>query len=637
MADAAAAQNVDAMTEMLGRGQDPNAQDADGNTALHWASWFRIDAMVTRLLEDGVRLDVANVSGETPVHWAAKSSNIHALTAMMQRDYGVLSQRDCDGFTPFIILAQSDNAPIMEWMFLKGTSVEEQDKWGRTALQWACYKGHRRTVQWLLSRFADISHRDHEGMTAVHWAALKGHEAVCEMLINVGAVNLLDVPDSVGDTPIRLAHRKKNRYLVMSFFKCRLFNYLFGRPNIARNNFASLFVVFVVFNFFVFALIIAPRIFSEHPLAVFGWVGILFGTMFLWLQACLADPGWLGEETIVSQDDRCMDPVEAFDAHQPIESQMEAAHPFNHMDDAELAKLTLLERLEEDQKRYNSQRHLVAKARMQLEDGMSSSASTALLKGTASQASQKQQLDHASFDLRERMRVTGESLGHERTARLAQRGGAEYTELLDKGHFKQVCVVCRVRRGMRSHHCKECGRCVQRLDHHCPWIDNCVGLGNQRIFYCFVVALLVTIVGFYYVCFLYMYDHMIETWDIGVRGFLTVFSNGSIGPVICPILVITAIVFDLVWLAFVSALVARHTAYMAVNVTTYEVLVRPAHMQRRFPKGASSRLWWLKDFGLGNAVMNCLRYWTQNTDHDVIDFAATDGFSSMPDTYAGKS
>jgi len=37
---------------------------------------------------------------------------------------------------------------------------------------------------------------------------------VAEMLLDVGAVNLLHVPDAAGDTPIALAMRKKNRYLV---------------------------------------------------------------------------------------------------------------------------------------------------------------------------------------------------------------------------------------------------------------------------------------------------------------------------------------------------------------------------------------------------------------------------------------
>eukprot|EP00971_Amphidinium_carterae_P243571 4837048-Amphidinium_carterae.1 len=72
---------------------------------------------------------------------------------------------------------------------------------------------------------ASIAHRDHEGMTAVHWAALKGsptcarHDHVAEMLMDVGGVHLLHVPDAAGDTPIALAVRKRNRFLVLSFHK----------------------------------------------------------------------------------------------------------------------------------------------------------------------------------------------------------------------------------------------------------------------------------------------------------------------------------------------------------------------------------------------------------------------------------
>mmetsp|Transcript_46713 Transcript_46713/g.150092 ORF Transcript_46713/g.150092 Transcript_46713/m.150092 type:complete len:217 (-) Transcript_46713:1350-2000(-) len=90
-----------------------------------------------------------------------------------RHDRSLLSQRDLDGFTPFILCAQNDNCQLMEWMYFKGVSVEEQDNLGRTALHWAAYRGNRKTVQWLLSRSASIVHRDHEGTTAVHWAALK--------------------------------------------------------------------------------------------------------------------------------------------------------------------------------------------------------------------------------------------------------------------------------------------------------------------------------------------------------------------------------------------------------------------------------------------------------------------------------
>merc|ERR1719498_953080 len=99
--------------------------------------------------------------------------------------------------------------------------------------------------------------------------------------------------------------------------------------------------------------------------------------------------------------------------------------------------------------------------------------------------------------LRQKERATGDNIGRARVEKLLSEQGGEYLTLLEKGDFKQVCVVCRARRQMRSHHCKECGRCVERLDHHCPWIDNCVGLGNQRSFFCFICVLFATICSFY--------------------------------------------------------------------------------------------------------------------------------------------
>ncbi|KAL9875812.1 palmitoyltransferase ZDHHC3-like [Glossina fuscipes] len=50
-----------------------------------------------------------------------------------------------------------------------------------------------------------------------------------------------------------------------------------------------------------------------------------------------------------------------------------------------------------------------------------------------------------------------------------------------------VCTRCETYRPPRAHHCRICKRCIRRMDHHCPWINNCVGERNQKYFLQFLV------------------------------------------------------------------------------------------------------------------------------------------------------
>ncbi|XP_022902148.1 palmitoyltransferase ZDHHC2 isoform X2 [Onthophagus taurus] len=62
----------------------------------------------------------------------------------------------------------------------------------------------------------------------------------------------------------------------------------------------------------------------------------------------------------------------------------------------------------------------------------------------------------------------------------------------------RYCEKCRLVKPDRTHHCSVCGRCILKMDHHCPWVNNCIGFTNYKFFvlflgyaliYCIYVAL----------------------------------------------------------------------------------------------------------------------------------------------------
>jgi hypothetical protein len=61
--------------------------------------------------------------------------------------------------------------------------------------------------------------------------------------------------------------------------------------------------------------------------------------------------------------------------------------------------------------------------------------------------------------------------------------------------FTSFCQKCQIWRPPRAHHCSVCERCILQFDHHCVWLNQCIGFYNYRNF---VMTLFFLMLGCWY-------------------------------------------------------------------------------------------------------------------------------------------
>ncbi|KAK9888372.1 hypothetical protein WA026_000624 [Henosepilachna vigintioctopunctata] len=215
--------------------EDITVMDSQECTALHWACYKGNASCVEFLLQRDVFKSLIG-NKFSPVHCASFSGSIQCLRLLVnyygketvhlkdtrQRyplhicalhgHYDVAkylleqgSEVDCldeEGRTPFIAAAQFGQNQIIELLLKYKTNKTYQDKFGNTALHWACHMKHNTTALLLLKDMDDsnvIHSINKENKTALHLAARNGLADVTQELLKKGAS--VFAVDSEGYTP----------------------------------------------------------------------------------------------------------------------------------------------------------------------------------------------------------------------------------------------------------------------------------------------------------------------------------------------------------------------------------------------------------------------------------------------------
>lgn len=115
---------------------DPDLNDDEGKTALHYAAMEGNLEKVKKLLEDGANINAQDKFGGTVLYYATLISRTEVIKELLARGADI-NIRNMEGETALYDAVREGNIEIVKELLAGGTDVNIQDKYGRTVLYYA--------------------------------------------------------------------------------------------------------------------------------------------------------------------------------------------------------------------------------------------------------------------------------------------------------------------------------------------------------------------------------------------------------------------------------------------------------------------------------------------------------------------